>query len=343
MPAQSRSGKATDQRVDLVERRQQVTDHHRLAVARQRLEARKSRWLARSSQRQREPAQYRAAGRWWQAGPEQRDTLAAADEQRRKREQQQIGAIALRRQLRSRGIVHRGRGVAPQPYALGSLPFRLADVEPHRFRALAPVDARYRIARLVLAELPERLASADAPPAVHALRHGGRDTLGLDQQRRQRRRELFGAVLERRFRHQRNGAIRRSMMAAMVTPSARATKLSAMRWRSTGRASATTSSTDGASLPSSSARARQASISAWLARGPGPQAMCWRASAISLSSGRPERTSARIASTTLSPTGTRRTRRCAASSSPAESAAPTCSSATPVVATSICRSEARSG
>ena len=41
----------------------------------------------------------------------------------------------------------------------------------------------------------------------------------------------------------------------------------------TGSASATTSSIEGASRPSSSALARTASISAWLARGPGPQAM----------------------------------------------------------------------
>jgi hypothetical protein len=42
--------------------------------------------------------------------------------------------------------------------------------------------------------------------------------------------------------------------------------------------------------PSSTARARAASISAWLARGPGPQATCRRTSSISELSGRPERT-----------------------------------------------------
>src|SRR5258708_693553 len=56
----------------------------------------------------------------------------------------------------------------------------------------------------------------------------------------------------------------------MVIPSARAAKESAMRWRSTGAASAITSSSEGLSRPSMRARARQASISAWLARGPGP-------------------------------------------------------------------------
>ena len=55
-----------------------------------------------------------------------------------------------------------------------------------------------------------------------------------------------------------------------------------MRWRSTGGARAMTSSTDGASRPCSSARTRTASISAWLARGPGPQAICSASSAIGL-------------------------------------------------------------
>jgi len=74
-------------------------------------------------------------------------------------------------------------------------------------------------------------------------------------------------------------------------PSARAAKLSAMRWRRIAGASATTSSTEGAKRPSIKARARAASIRAWLARGPGPQATCWRTVSISLLSGRPERTS----------------------------------------------------
>ena len=60
------------------------------------------------------------------------------------------------------------------------------------------------------------------------------------------------------------------MTWATVTPSARPAKLTAMRCRNTGGASATTSSTDGLNRPSINARARQASIRAWLARGPGP-------------------------------------------------------------------------
>ena len=56
------------------------------------------------------------------------------------------------------------------------------------------------IARLILAELPEGLALADAAAAVHALRHGLGDPFGGDQQRRQRRRDLLGPVAQRRRR-----------------------------------------------------------------------------------------------------------------------------------------------
>ena len=84
-----------------------------------------------------------------------------------------------------------------------------------------------------------------------------------------------------------------------------------MRCLSTGSASAITSSIDGASRPSSSARARATSISACEARGLGPQAISLPRSPAS-GPGRAERTSLRIASTTDSPTGRRRTRRCAA-------------------------------
>src|SRR5262249_50056652 len=146
--------------------------------------------------------------------------------------------------------------------------------------ALAPVDARQRVASFVAAKLPEGLTLADTAATVHALRHGRGDSLGRDQQRRQRRGKLLRPMLQRGgLGHQRNGATSRSMICVMVTPSARAAKLSAMRWRNTGAASATTSSMEGASRASSKARARQASISAWLARGPGPQATCCFASA----------------------------------------------------------------
>jgi hypothetical protein len=94
----------------------------------------------------------------------------------------------------------------------------------------------------------------------------------------------------------------------MVSPSARAAKVSAMRCFSTGSASAATSSFDGDRRPSPArGRGRRASAPA-LARGPGPQATFCGRLGIALS-GRAERTRSRIASTTLSPTGRRRTRR----------------------------------
>ncbi len=133
------------------------------------------------------------------------------------------------------------------------------------------------------------------------------------------------------------------MMSSTRTPSARAAKLSAMRWRNTGLASSMTSSIEGARRPSSSARARTAIISDWLARGPGPQATWPRISGNSLSSGRPMRTSARIASTTLSPTGIRRTTRWAANNSSAVITGTASASSTPVVAINMWRSASRSG
>ena len=101
------------------------------------------------------------------------------------------------------------------------------------------------------------------------------------------------------------------MTPSMVSPSARAAKVSAMRCLRIGSAIAMTSSIDGESRPSMRARARATSISAWLARGLGPQEISLPSSPVS-GPGRAERTSLRIASTTDSPTGNRRTRRCAA-------------------------------
>src|SRR5260370_174717 len=77
-----------------------------------------------------------------------------------------------------------------------------------------------------------------------------------------------------------------------------------------------------------------ASISAWRARGPGPQAIDLATSPPS-GPGRAERTSARIASTTDSPTGRRRTRRCAAIRSSALIAALALVSSAPVVSLRI--------
>ena len=154
-------------------------------------------------------------------------------------------------------------------------------------RALAPVDLAGAVAIAIGPVLPEGIALADPAPAVHALDHRGGDAVGRDHQRRQGAGELErtmkgwtagpsapGAAMPRP-----DYAIRAHIWAitvSTVTPSARAEKFTAMRWRRIGPASATTSSTDGASRPWMMARARAASMKAWLARGPGPQATRWR-------------------------------------------------------------------
>jgi hypothetical protein len=56
------------------------------------------------------------------------------------------------------------------------------------------------LARLVLAELPERLALTHAPAAVHALRHRDGDTLRFHEQRRQLSRQLLGVMTQRALR-----------------------------------------------------------------------------------------------------------------------------------------------
>ena len=136
---------------------------------------------------------------------------------------------------------------------------------------------------------------------------------------------------------------KRLITPVAVSPSARAANVSAMRCLSTGSASAMTSSTDGASRPSISALARTASISAWLARGPGPQAISRSVSAPAPVPGRAERASFRIASTTLSGTGSWRTRRWMAISSGPVRICSTRRSSVPVVANSMRRSAPWSG
>src|SRR6476660_1868804 len=129
----------------------------------------------------------------------------------------------------------------------------------------------------IAAELPEAFAHAGAAAAMHAQAHRGGQMVGLHHQGRQAGRQAIGFVLKRgelaQTRLISKGQKRlwqsRSITPAVVAPSARAEKFSAMRWRSTGPASATTSSVEGARRPSSRARARTASIRAWLARGPG--------------------------------------------------------------------------
>ena len=84
-------------------------------------------------------------------------------------------------------------------------------------------------------------------------------------------------------------------------------------------------------------------MSAWAARGPGPQLILSRIAADASSSGRQDRTRSRIISTILSPTGMRRSRVCASSNSCEVKTAVASFSVAPVVAIRMSFSVSRSG
>src|SRR3984885_4366552 len=162
------------------------------------------------------------------------------------------------------------------------LPFLLANVKMVVTRRTPPVDGLRRLARNEAAVLPEAFAGAGAPPAVQAVDHIGGDAASFKHEARQRCGEraafaigtsdccdLPGCVLGL-CRHQPIRVFNCRITSGMVWPSARAENVSAMRCLRTGSARSSTSSIDGARRPSSNARARTASIRAWLARGPGP-------------------------------------------------------------------------
>src|SRR5665213_520646 len=274
----------------------------------------------------------------------ERNAFATANEQRAQRQRQHARAVDLGH-IREFGFEsHPGRSVAPQRHRFRRFPFAFAHEKMRRLRGLPPVDGRRGVFRLKAAKLPEGLAHAGFAPTMNTEidkrgeafrghkqgRQAGRKRLGLIAQARR-------AVCQRMLRHS------RSITSLIVVPSARAEKLSAMRWRRTGWASAITSSTDGAKRPSISALARTASIKAWLARGPGPHEMNPRMSLAPPSSGRAARTSFKIASTTFSPTGKRRTMACASISTCAVQIAFTGSSSPKVVASIIRFSDSGSG
>src|SRR4029077_14535086 len=156
------------------------------------------------------------------------------------------------------------------------------DVEKIIARRAAPIDAGRWLAHDKAAVLPEILAGASAAPAVQSVDDGGGDAPRIKDQPRHARREGLAFAnrvgdcrdvgrRRREYSHHPIRDFRHPTTPGMVSPSARAAKVSAMRCLSTGSASAMTSSADGAKRPSRSARARTVSIRAWLARGLGPQ------------------------------------------------------------------------
>ena len=178
-----------------------------------------------------------------------------------------------------------------------------------RLRRLPPVDASNRIAGDEAAELPETVALADPSAPVHALRHRRRHAFGGDQQRRQACAERFGPS---------------ASAAACMAPLGKSpdqpvdhlgqhhavgtggeVQRHAMAQHRTGKRRPRRRCSVPAARQAAPARARPASAPApHAARDPRRRAgaPCRRRPI----SGRPPRTSDRIASTTFSPTGTRR-------------------------------------
>ena len=295
MPRGRHRGEARDLRRISSSGGQEIAEQHDGRMARHRGRGRRrfaTRLVEQASPCGREPGgRWRDAAARPAAGPARRRAAAArrapAAAARRARLLGEIDARATA----SAWPGHRhatGRPSAPPPIRSRARTVR-SDL-----RGLPPVDARRSGRPARTAELPEAVALADAAAAMHALRHRRGDTLGRHQQRRQARAERLGARFVRAAIPTARTPLQpmprrpagRSPRPAS-TPSARAEKFSAMRWRSTGRrqrrdiveARAT-------SRPSSSARARHASISACAARGPGPQATCRRTSSWSAVSGR---------------------------------------------------------
>ena len=112
-----------------------------------------------------------------------------------------------------------------------------------------------RLARYERAKLPEGLARTGPPAPVDAVHHALRDPARGDDEARQTGRERRGrpradggaGASWRRWppRHRTVFATRRAITAEIVSPSARAANVSAMRCLSTGSASAATSSREG--------------------------------------------------------------------------------------------------
>src|SRR5215475_13906447 len=164
-----------------------------------------------------------------------------------------------------------------------SFPFAFAHVQVVVTRGAPPVDVLRGLARHEAAILPKIFARAGAPPSMQPMNDRGSNATRLEDEPRHCVSQLASAdrrllyrsgfdVVRLRLRH-RNYPMRplsRRITFGMVSPSARAANVNAMRCLSTGSARSSTSSTEGAKRPSRRARARTASINAWLARGPGP-------------------------------------------------------------------------
>src|SRR5262249_21799782 len=282
--------------------------------------------------------------------PRNADAFATLNQHLGKRQANNKSPLELAIVRQSRCKAHRRRAVRPNPHGMRSFPFPLAHIEMIVACGTPPIDILRRFPRYEAAVLPEVLTRARPASAVQTVNDRRRDPARLKNEPRHRVGKLTGADNRRAdrtglaavpswlgHRDYPMRALSRRITLGIVSPSARAAKVNAIRCLSTGSARSSTSSTDGAKRPSRRARARTANIRAWLARGPGPQEMSLPISPPS-GLGRADRTSARIASTTDSPTGRRRTRRCAESKSSEVIAALARDSSAPVVSNKILRS-----
>ena len=192
-------GVVPDHRLDVVQRIEPVGDQHDRAVRRQRQQRRQAgRRACRCAPRRTASRRCGAPRR----GP--RSAACPSPARRRARRHRPAGSpapsvissarTALVSMFLQRGVLHRRRGIAPQPDAGRGLPFGLAHEQMPAARALAPVDLAGAVAVAIGPVLPEGIALADAPPAVHALDHGRGHAIGRHHQRRQRAGQFQRAV-----------------------------------------------------------------------------------------------------------------------------------------------------
>src|SRR5262245_9985416 len=125
-------------------------------------------------------------------------------------------------------------------------------------RGAPPVDVLRGLARYETAILPEVFTGAGAPPPVQPVNDRGSNATCLEDESRHCVGQLAGAdrrllyrsgldVVRFRLRHRNYPmrALSRRITFGMVSPSARAANVSAMRCLSTGSARSSTSSTEG--------------------------------------------------------------------------------------------------
>src|SRR5690606_34325541 len=170
----------------------------------------------------------------------------------------------------------RGTGIEHDPHRQRAVAFGLANEEAIAARVQLPIDAPRLVARFVAAVLgefqPRALVAAAMLAAAAQRAAAPRGDAQPAQLRAQARRDGIPAHDLRDAQPPGYGTSRSSAATTSSgrRPSASAANESSNRWRSTGAASASTSSRVAASLPCSNARALEASTSDWPARGPAP-------------------------------------------------------------------------